>query len=505
MSTPPHDGSDASDPIDAPDAAHPTPIVRAPKPPRHPASHPARRLQEAAGSAPAAESAPADALSASADAATNEDARRIVANRDAYVLRVDTAAVPVTGPAVDDSASSRSGDAAESSPEHALVSDAAAPDAPAPNAAAPNASSVNASASHAPAAAPRGRRAPRRSRAPRAPRTRRQKWIRGLIIAAFALVVVVVLSGLAIAGIAVNTLVNTVSAQPPRVGTTIVAPDESKAAKAAAAETPGSAEQAAAAYLAAQPTAYWLTPEQDPIGEVYDRVAHLATEARAQKASLAVVVYGLPGRDCGNHSAGGLDEADYVTWTTQIGQALAAASDLRKIVILEPDSLALAPQCGNLSDRDTQLRGAVDVIAGTNTWIYLDGGHSSWLPAAQMADLIKSVGVLDKVRGFATNVSNFNTTQNEFSYAHAVAAALGTGHAIVDTSRNGAGPTSDNQWCNPAGRLVGDKGGTYGDDVVDTNLWIKPPGESDGTCNGGPDAGVWWPAGAVALTQGLVK
>ncbi|MET0953525.1 MAG: hypothetical protein ABWX57_09565 [Aeromicrobium sp.] len=29
--------------------------------------------------------------------------------------------------------------------------------------------------------------------------------------------------------------------------------------------------------------------------------------------------------------------------------------------------------------------------------------------------------------------------------------------------------------------------------------WVKHPGESDGTCNGGPAAGLWWRAGALAL------
>jgi endoglucanase len=33
------------------------------------------------------------------------------------------------------------------------------------------------------------------------------------------------------------------------------------------------------------------------------------------------------------------------------------------------------------------------------------------------------------------------------------------------------------------------------------NLWIKPPGESDGPCNGGPAAGAWWPDAAIELTR----
>lgn len=340
--------------------------------------------------------------------------------------------------------------------------------------------------------------------APRIARPRRPfpRWLLIVIIAA-ALVVVITIIGTV--GWAITSGIRVLSAQPPGVGTRIVVPDESKASIAAASGTLSGEEQAAAEYLAAQPTAYWLTPEIDPSGEVGDRILHLATEAREQDAAIAVVVYGLPERDCSaGESAGGLDDDAYDTWTAEIGAALNAITDVQKIVVLEPDSLSQAPACGNIDERVTELRKAIDSIKGIDTWIYLDGGHSNWLSAQEQADLISQVGELDTVRGFAVNVSNFNDTADEFAYAHEIADILGTGHALVDTSRNGAG-ADDGVWCNPSGRLVGDAGGTYGDDVVDTNLWIKPPGESDGECNGGPTAGTWWPEGSVALTSAVIQ
>lgn len=313
---------------------------------------------------------------------------------------------------------------------------------------------------------------------------------------------VAVITLIAVVGSYAQVFFQTLSARPPAVGTTIVVPGESKAAQSASEPASQSSDEvAAAAYLAEQPTAYWLTPELDPVDKVWDRIAHLAAEAREQDAALAVVVYGLPGRDCGNHSAGGLDPVAYAEWTTQIGLALRNAQDVQKIVVVEPDSLALAPSCGNTDERVEQLSGAVDDLAGIGNWIYLDGGHSDWLSAEQMAGLIRQVGVADRIRGFATNVSNYQSTSDEFAYAHEVADLLGGNvHAIVDTSRNGAGPAGSD-WCNPPERLVGDPGGTYGDGTVDTNLWIKPPGESDGECNGGPVAGAWWPEGAAELTR----
>ncbi|MFE1665372.1 glycoside hydrolase family 6 protein [Microbacterium sp. P02] len=313
-----------------------------------------------------------------------------------------------------------------------------------------------------------------------------------------AVVIVAVIVTLALVGGLVMNAFQSLGTRPPAPGTTIVAPSDSKATQAAADATGGSDAQAAAEYLASQPTAYWLTPEADPVDEVWNRIAALAADAREQDAALAVVVYGLPERDCGNLSAGGLDDASYVTWTQQIGDALRNASDLQRIVILEPDSLALAPECGNVDARTTQLRGAADRLAGPGIWTYLDGGHSDWLSAGEMAGLIRGVG-LQNIRGFATNVSNYNATDDEVAYAHELAGLLDGAHAVIDTSRNGRG--SNGEWCNPRGREVGEPGGSIGDDVVDTNLWIKPPGESDGTCNGGPVAGTWWPDAAIELTR----
>jgi endoglucanase len=312
-----------------------------------------------------------------------------------------------------------------------------------------------------------------------------------------AVAVVAVVGGLIVGAGALASLFRELGAHAPGVGTRFVTLDESGAAKASTTES-GTAQNAAE-YLAGQPTADWLTPERDPIGKVGERVMALAGEAHEQDATLALVVYGLPERDCGNHSAGGLSPEDYPVWIAEIAAALDTASDVRTVIVLEPDSLSLAQECGNLDDRVPQLRAAISALQRTDTWIYLDGGHSNWHSAAEQADLLRAVG-LDGVRGFSLNVSNFNYSYDEFDYAHAVAAALGaSAHALIDTSRNGAG--SNGEWCNPPDRLVGEASGALGDDVVDTNLWVKPPGESDGPCNGGPAAGSWWPAAAIELTR----
>ena len=40
-----------------------------------------------------------------------------------------------------------------------------------------------------------------------------------------------------------------------------------------------------------------------------------------------------------------------------------------------------------------------------------------------------------------------------------------------------------------------------GHPLADAFLWVKTPGESDGTCNGGPRAGEWWADYALELSR----
>lgn len=317
-----------------------------------------------------------------------------------------------------------------------------------------------------------------------APRRRRRLWAVIVLLAVVAVVVAAVV------------IATRPSTAPPAAGQKLLVAAGTAAAQAAGAAP--SANQRAAAYLAERPTATWLVPEEHGIDSVATFIESLFSQAREQDAAVTLVIYGLPGRDCGQFSAGGLEADEYVEWMQQIAATLQAETDVMKIVILEPDSLALAPECGNVDERTTQLRSAVDALADSGSWVYLDGGHSSWLAPEAMAELLRGVGT-DGVRGFSTNVSNYNDLREEVDYAHDVAELLGGVHAVVDTSRSGAGSTGE--WCNPPDRRVGEEGGAFGDDVVDLNLWIKPPGESDGTCNGGPPAGQWWPQSARQLTR----
>lgn len=270
-----------------------------------------------------------------------------------------------------------------------------------------------------------------------------------------------------------------------------VDPDSSAAVAAVSAGS--EAEREAATELAAQPTGIWLTPERDPAGEVGGTVRSIVIES---KSALPIfVIYGITDRDCGGQSAGGLEPDAYLEWIDEIADAI---GNTPAIVVLEPDALALSPECDDPDTRTQLVREALGYLQPTGAAVYLDGGHSKWLPVDEMAELLREAGV-EGARGFATNVSNTRPTDDEFAYATRLSAALGGTHAVIDTSRNGSGAPADDEWCNPPGRTIGETPTAVDDPVVDALLWVKPPGESDGRCNGGPAAGDWWPERAIEL------
>src|SRR6202012_4219946 len=120
---------------------------------------------------------------------------------------------------------------------------------------------------------------------------------------------------------------------------------------------------------------------------------------------------------------------------------------------------------------------------------------------------LEQAGIRDG-SGFSANVSNFQWTADVVPWAQRLEHALGGPvAAVIDTSRNGRGPYTGAdapQWCNPPGRALGPRPAPPGGPPprararaprptlapapagIAAYLWIKDPGVSDGTCNGGP-------------------
>ena len=255
--------------------------------------------------------------------------------------------------------------------------------------------------------------------------------------------------------------------------------------------------------IARQPQGIWLG---DWIRDVRAEAAARTSAGRAAGAIPVLVAYNIPDRDCGLHSRGGAsDAASYQRWIDALARGIGSGP---AVVILEPDALAAIDCLDAAAQRErlSLLRGAVDRLsAQPGTAVYIDAGNPTWVPAPEMARRLRAAGVAH-ARGFAINVSSFSTTAVSRAYGRAVSRRAGGAPFVIDTGRSGAGPAVDGGWCNPPARALGDRPtADTGDRLVDALLWVKRPGESDGTCNGGPPAGEWWADYALGLVRGAVS
>lgn len=249
--------------------------------------------------------------------------------------------------------------------------------------------------------------------------------------------------------------------------------------------------------IADQPQGQWIG---DWHADVESTVRERVRTAASEGAVPLLVLYNIPQRDCGSYSAGGAgDGAAYLEWTREVARGI---GDARAVIVLEPDAVAQS-EClpaAAQEQRMALLREAVGILkARPGVSLYVDGGNPRWQTAQRMADLLTWAGV-ERADGFALNVSNTISVDENRLYGDAVSTLLGGIHFVIDTSRNGLGPTADSEWCNPLGRALGPTPrAETGYERVDAFLWVKRPGESDGTCNGGPSAGQWWADYALGL------
>ncbi|KAI1331828.1 exoglucanase 3 precursor [Xylariaceae sp. FL0255] len=241
---------------------------------------------------------------------------------------------------------------------------------------------------------------------------------------------------------------------------------------------------------------------------------------------LGLVIYDLPGRDCdakasnGELAVGQISEYES-QYIDVIVQKIKANPNSAFALIIEPDSLPnlvtndnVAACQNSASGYETGVAYALKNLNLPNVVMYVDAGHGGWLgwdanlsPGAQeLAKVYKAAGSPAQVRGFSTNIANwnswdqvpsefasdsdaqYNSCQNEKTYVEKFGAALQTAshpnHAIMDTGRNGVTGLR-NAWgdrcnVNGAGFDVRPTSDT-GDDLCDAFVWGKPGGESDGT------------------------
>jgi endoglucanase len=268
------------------------------------------------------------------------------------------------------------------------------------------------------------------------------------------------------------------------------------------------ADAAAMSWLAKRPTALWLA---DPSGITSRVRGETQKAARAGRTAL-LVAYHVPGRDCGNYSAGGSGSPEgYRAWVRGFARGIGSR---HAIVILEPDAIPQAIIQNCLSDeakgqRYALLADAVKTFQRLpHVAVYIDAGNPGWVrPPTGLVGPLRASGI-SSADGFALNVSNFFSTKKVIRYGRALSRHLHGAHFVIDTSRNGNGATLKDdaggpKWCNPPGRAIGRSPTTStGRRKVDAFLWVKTPGASDGTCRvGAPPAGHWWPEYALQLVR----
>ncbi|ORX58594.1 hypothetical protein BCR36DRAFT_318179, partial [Piromyces finnis] len=283
-------------------------------------------------------------------------------------------------------------------------------------------------------------------------------------------------------------------------------------------------------------SAVWLAWEGAP-----DEVeGHLKA---AGSKTITFILYMIPTRDCNSlASAGGAsDLKKYQGIVDKIANTISKYPDVKVAMVIEPDTL------GNLITGSTEacknvhtlhknaLSYAANVFGNmSNVSAYLDAAHGKWLgwAADKTAAVIKEI--LDNapnanIRGFSTNVSNYQSIEKEYAYHEALNAELEklgiTGKKfIVDTGRSGVDVTEEfdvNQtWCNFVYAGLGEPSRGSPDlekmPLLDAYMWLKPPGEADGSdvgsradpvCGredsfpGSPDAGSWFSEYFISMLE----
>jgi len=328
------------------------------------------------------------------------------------------------------------------------------------------------------------------------------------------------------------------------------------------------------------PSAYWIDVKAKIKGTSMKSLEGILADAASKSPPEMVVFiwYDLPNRDCHAKASNGEICCKYLpdgrcdyeyqsdckwgvmeykeTYCDPFVEVLEKYQKKVPIaIVMEPDSLpnlatnADDPRCGGKATHEAYQEGisyAINLLT-TRTpevAVYLDAAHGGWLGwqdnLRDFLEMLQKMNLpVEKMRGFATNVANYqplgekcphepdaktrngyclnnrhssaeccadpcglakqwSAGNNELNYAQDLAVAaqevLGMqAHIVIDTGRNGVGDMRDKcaHWCNirGAGAGIASTATTSYPDVVDAYFWLKTPGESDGCTEMLPEGG----------------
>ncbi|MFF3911886.1 glycoside hydrolase family 6 protein [Streptomyces sp. NPDC001852] len=250
-------------------------------------------------------------------------------------------------------------------------------------------------------------------------------------------------------------------------------------------------------------------PATDPTGELTAaRIADLRYAVKALKARPRTAVY----LDAGN-----------VQWRA-VGDI---AQRLQEAGVQYSDGFAL-----NVSNNHpTEHNARYGAWIAKCIWFATKGpeearGHTDWCASQYYSSAAPNDGAPGDAVS-PTDPTTWRWTDAWFDRNVGTPPADELHHLVIDTSRNGLGAWTPapgkysgdpEAWCNAPGRGLGPRPtADTGVPLVDAYLWIKTPGESDGSCTrntGGttdpeygivdPPAGAWWPDQAHTLARNAV-
>ncbi|MFF5504726.1 glycoside hydrolase family 6 protein [Streptomyces roseolus] len=247
-------------------------------------------------------------------------------------------------------------------------------------------------------------------------------------------------------------------------------------------------------------------PDVDPTGALTAaRVADLGYAVRTLKAKARTAVY----LDAGN-----------VLWRS-VGEM---ARRLLDAGVRDGDGFALNVSNNHPTDHNARY----GTWMAKCVWYATEGpaharGHTDWCATQYYSPAAPNDGTPGNAVDSA-DPATWRWTDAWFDQAVGTPPDDALEHFVIDTSRNGRGAWTPEPgkytggpevWCNAPGRGLGPRPtADTGVPLVDAYLWIKIPGESDGSCARGtggtidpeygvvdPPAGTWWPAQAHALAR----
>lgn len=140
--------------------------------------------------------------------------------------------------------------------------------------------------------------------------------------------------------------------------------------------------------------------------------------------------------------------ADYKQW---IQEFAAGIGDSRVILLLQPD-MPFTLCLPHHSQIDLQLISwtVSQFSALSHTTVYIDAGAADWAKPSTMASMLKRAGVAN-ARGFALNLTHFDSTPRQVAYGKKIVALLARMHVpgvhfAVNTAQNGRPFTTQAHW-----------------------------------------------------------